>query len=592
MKPFVFKIGGEAGFGITSAGVTFAKIVTRMGYSIFNYMEYPSLIRGGHNVVSCTISDEPVHAPYQHTDFLIALNQDTIKLHQAELCVGSVVLYDQQRGVKADSLPKGTTALAIPFAQIATDVGKSIFMRDTVALAAALAMLGGDVAILKKIIAEEFEKKGAAVVALNQAVAEAGFQYVQTQYKSYIQSILKPRRAIKQLVLNANEAVALGAVAAGLQFAAIYPMTPTSNILHVLAPLQEKYGFIYKQPEDEISAINMAIGASFAGARSMVATAGGGFCLMTEAYGLAGMTETPLVIIEGMRGGPATGLPTWTEQGDLRFVLHAHQGDFPRIVLAAGDVEEAFKLTMEAFNLADVYQTPVVVMVDKHLCESHESIPRFKYNTYKINRGSFAFKNQKNYERYATSADGISLRIPPGTGSHVIANSDEHNAAGYSNEESKNRLEQMQKRMQKLVTCEKKSMPQPALYGPADAELTIVSWGSNKGAILEALKNFSNVNFLHLTWLNPFPSAYVAKVLGTAKRILNIECNYSAQMSNYIAEKTGIRIEQNLLKYDGRPIYPEEISTKVKELIGIQPNVAVSTASLTGKKPRSIKAAL
>jgi len=272
------------------------------------------------------------------------------------------------------------------------------------------------------------------------------------------------------------------------------------------------------------SAINMAIGASFAGVRSMVATSGGGFCLMTEAYGLAGITELPLVIIEGMRGGPATGLPTWTEQGDLRFVLHAHQSDFPRIVLAPGDAEETFHMTMQAFNLAEKYQTPVVVLIDKHLCESHLSLDPFKYDEYEVNRGKLVTEKQEGYQRYTLSDDGVSPRTILGVGNHTVANSDEHNPEGYSEESAENRIQQMNKRMNKLETCRGQDMTKmPMLHGPEDAEVTIVSWGSNKGAILQAMKHFQDqdshipFNFIQLGWINPFPAEGVKERLQKAK---------------------------------------------------------------------------
>lgn len=567
MKPFTFKIGGEAGFGIMSSGLAFSKLATRSGYYIFDYAEYPSIIRGGHNVMQTTVADEPVGAQYQRTDFLVALNQETLDLHVGELGAGCGLIYDGEKCV-LPKLAKGVNVFAVPVNRMGKEIGDSFLLRNTVALGAVVALLGGDLKILKDLLSEEFSKRHPELVENNHRVAQAGYDYVNEHYADKISEVLKPKKNISsQLVVTGNDAVALGAVAAGMQFASIYPMTPISNILQILASLQEKYGFIYKQPEDEISAINMAIGASYAGARAMTATAGGGFCLMSEGYGLAGMTETPLVIIEGMRGGPATGLPTWTEQGDLRFVLHAHQGDFPKIIMAAGDAEEAFHLTMQAFNLADKYQTPVVVMVDKQLCESHFSVPPFDYADYKINRGKFNKEQKAGYERYALSKDGISLRSVPGCGNEVIANSDEHNAAGYSNEEAKNRIDQMEKRMQKLQTCVKEDMPAPRLIGPKNADLTIVSWGSNKGAILEAMKNFNNVNFLHLTWVSPFPTKEVRNILGKAMRILNIECNYTAQMSGLIKERTGIEIENNMLKYDGRPFYPEEITAQIKKVL-------------------------
>ncbi len=567
MKPFVVTLGGEAGFGIMSSGLTFSKIVTRSGYHIFDYSEYPSIVRGGHNVMYITIADEPISAGRRHIDFLLALNQETIDLHHNELLRGSGILYDAEQKMNADALSNQINKYAVPFYRLAREMGGSILMKNTVALGAALALLGGELQFLNNLLAEEFKDKHPEAIALNQRAAKAGFDYIYTHYATEIRHILSPRSVdTLPLVMTGNDAIALGAIAAGMQFAAIYPMTPTSNILHVLAPLQEKYNFIYKQPEDEIAAIIMAIGASFAGARSMVATSGGGFCLMTEGYGLAGMTETPLVIIEGMRGGPATGLPTWTEQGDLRFVLHAHQGDFPRIVLSAGDIAEAFYLTRHAFNLADKYQTPVVLLVDKHLCENYFSAAPFSDQNFSIDRGAITLNPEPDYARYALNKKGISPRTFPGIGNHFVANSDEHDETGYTNESSSNRLAQMNKRMDKLKTCEKEDMTAPKLYGPAEAELTIVAWGSTKGAILEALKECPHVNFLYFTWLNPFPVEAVASLLSRAKCILNIEANYSAQLAGLIKEKTGIAITHHFLKYDGRPFYPEEVIKKIKDL--------------------------
>lgn len=567
MKPLTFKIGGEAGFGIMLSGLTFSKLVVRSGYYIFNYAEYPSIIRGGHNMVQLTISDQPVDASYTHTDFLVAFNKETIDLHAHELVSGSLVIYDEEHP-KLPVMAKGVRLLQVPFKKISKEVANSFFLRNTAALGAMAAFWGIDIKMLEKLIGEEFAAKPPEVAKSNQAVARAGYKFVKEHYAEYIKDTLRPLRIRSaRTVINGNEAIALGAVAAGVQFASIYPMTPISNILHVLAPLQEKYNFIYKQPEDEIAAVNMAIGASFAGARAMTATAGGGFCLMSEGYGLAAMTETPLVIIEGMRGGPATGLPTWTEQGDLRFVLHAHQGEFPRIVLAAGDAEEAFHLTMQAFNLADAYQTPVVVMVDKQVCESGFTTPEFDIRKYQIKRGKLLLKKQAGYKRYALVKDGISVRSVPGVGNHVVANSDEHNEHGYSNESAENRIAQMDKRMKKLEMCAQTDMPQPVLYGPRNADLTIVSWGSNKGVILEAMKYFDRVNFLHLTWVSPFPARAVKNVLENARQILNVECNANGQMAGLIKEQTGIGIKHNLLKYDGRPFFPEEIIAKIKKMI-------------------------
>ena len=452
--------------------------------------------------------------------------------------------------------------------KFANSAGGGELLSNTVALGAATAILDGNLSMLKNLINEEFANKDPKVATMNQQAAEAGFNFAQENFAENFKKTLTPiENNIPKMVVNGNDAVALGAIAAGLQFAAIYPMSPISNILHVLASYQEKYGYVYKQPEDEISAINMAIGASFAGVRSMTATSGGGFCLMTEAYGLSGMTETPIVIVLGMRPGPATGFPTWSEQGDLRFVLHAHQGDFPRIVLAPGDAKEAFDLTMQAFNLADKYQTPVVLLIDKNICEDDQSFPVFNISSYETSRGKFSSQNLPDYKRFSLEDSGISMRTIPGTGNFFVANSDEHDEQGLSNEEAANRNSQMKKRMNKLTTCTKEDMKSPQLFGPPDADITIVSWGNNKGSILQAMKQYNNVNFLHITWLNPFPAEAIKNILTKAKHIIDVECNFSGQMAGLIREKTGIEITDKLLKYDGRPIFPEEIAEKINSTI-------------------------
>lgn len=562
------KIGGMAGQGIKSAGLMFAKLATRSGYNIYDYTEYPSLIRGGHNVMLICFSEDVVSAASTRTDLLVALNQETITRHVKEIPAGGGIIFDADKKFDFSTVDKNINLFLVPLSRIVKDAGGPELLVNTVALGVAVALLGGDLKKLEDLIDEEFSDKKEEVITMNHKAVEAGYNFVLENYKDKIQKKLTPRPGVeKKLILNGNDAAALGAISAGMQFASIYPMTPTSGILQVLATYQEKYGFIYKQPEDEIAAINMAIGAGYAGARAMTATSGGGFCLMTEGYGLAGMTETPVVIIMGMRGGPATGLPTWSEQGDLRFVLHAHQGDFPRIVLAAGDGREIFDLTMKAFNLAEKYQTPVVVIVDKNLCEDDQSFLFFDVAGYKIDHGKFSTEKIEDYKRYALSEDGISLRSVPGRGNWFLANSDEHNEYGYSDEEGENRNVQNNKRMKKLITCENNDMEVPKLYGPEKSDLTIVSWGSNKGSIMQAMQGFPNVNYLHITWMNPFPADAVKRVLEGAKKILHIENNYTGQLAGLIREKTGINLENKFLKYDGRPFYVEEMSEKIDSML-------------------------
>jgi 2-oxoglutarate/2-oxoacid ferredoxin oxidoreductase subunit alpha len=565
---FSLKLGGQAGQGVKSIGQVFSKVATRSGYQIYTYTEYPSLIRGGHNAMQVCISRETVGAPVKRTDLLVALNQETINNHFHELVAGSGVLFDKDKNIDTSKLQPDVVLFPIPLAKLATEAGGKEILINTVATGATAAILGANLAIVTDLIADQFGHKGGEIIDTNNKAAELGYNFAKENFADKLKNILQPQEnIIPKMIINGTEGVSLGAIAGGVQFASIYPMTPITNILAVLAEHQEEYNYIYKQPEDEISAINMAIGASYVGARAMTATSGGGFCLMTEGYGLAGMTETPVVIIEGMRVGPATGLPTWNEQGDLRFILHAHQGDFPRIVLAAGDAKEAFLLTMQAFNLAETYQTPVVVIVDKNLCEDDQSFEIFDVSSYSVTRGKFVTQKVDDYKRYALESDGISTRTIPGVGNYYITNSDEHDEYGFDEESSQNRIAQHEKRMNKLQTCANQDMQAPQFFGPEIAEVTIVSWGSNKGSILQAMKDLSDVNFLHIVWMNPFPTEAVKAVLSKAKRILSIECNYSAQLAGLITEKTGIEMTEKLLKYDGRPIYPEEIIEKVKSIL-------------------------
>ena len=562
---FTCVIGGEAGFGIMSAGSAIAKLAVRSGYHTFDYSEYPSIVRGGHNVMYITIDDKPVRAQQRHVQCLLALNQETIDLHAKELTVGAFVLYDSSKGMNIDALGSAAVGIDVPLFRIAKEYGGSSVMRNTAALGAMVAVLGGELDLLQELIAEAFTHKPKTITEKNHAVSAATYDFVQRTYPEVCQNVLTTKgKKGERILMNANDAAAMGSVAAGLQFASIYPMTPTSNIMHILAKHQETYNFVYKQPEDEIAAINMAIGAAHAGARAMTATSGGGFCLMSEGLGLAGITETPIVIFEGMRGAPATGLPTWTEQGDLRFVLHAHQGDFPRIVLAPGDVEETFHMSMQAFNLAEKYQLPVIVLLDKHLCESHISMELPEYGSFIIDRGKLQKTVRTSYKRYADSDDGVSARAFAGDGNHFVANSDEHTPEGYSDETSENRMVQMNKRMRKLDTVLEKDAWGPTLYGPKSGKTTIVCWGSTKGAALEALEEMSGVNVLHFSWLSPFPVEEVTKILSRADRLVSVEGNYSGQFAGYLREKTGVHITEKLLKYDGRPLYSEEIVNVVQ----------------------------
>ncbi|MBI2575240.1 2-oxoacid:acceptor oxidoreductase subunit alpha [Candidatus Woesearchaeota archaeon] len=570
-----WKIGGEAGFGIMTAGLVFSKSFTRAGYHAFGYTEYPSLIRGGHNTYQAAISAGSIGAPIKAVHVLVALNREAIDLHKAELSQGAAVIYDSEKmQAEQDEFGRETIPVPVPFSKIAKEVAGLELMSNNVALGASIAVLGHDIELLLGAINDQFKGKGGEIITKNLSAAKAGYDYVKKNFpEPFKHSLEKPNKPETKLLITGNEAIGAGAIAAGCKFYSGYPMTPTSNILHFMAANERKYGMVVKQAEDEISVINMAIGAGFAGARAMVATSGGGFCLMTEGYGLAGMTETPVVIVMGQRGGPSTGLPTWTEQADLKFVLNAAHGEFPRIVVAPGDMEELFYWTMKAFNLAEKYQTPVIVITDKHLCESHASVDRLDAKAVKIERGEMVEEQAANYKRYAITETGVSPRALPGQpGNIFVANSDEHDETGLSTEDAHMRKAMMDKRMRKLQYAAKDIGAEGAkVYGPKRADITLIGWGSTKGAILDSIEALAEqgikANFLHIIAASPFPTEAVSKALRARKPKLMIENNYSGQMAAVIREKTGIEIRHKLLKYDGRPIYPEEIAEEVKKVL-------------------------
>jgi 2-oxoglutarate ferredoxin oxidoreductase subunit alpha len=420
---------------------------------------------------------------------------------------------------------------------------------------------------------------------MNNHAIQLGYDYVKKHYADVIETFpytIAPHEMVApRMLISGNEAIGLGAIKGGIQFYAGYPMTPSSTILAYMAAKQYEYGFVVKHAEDEIAVINMAIGASYAGARSMCATSGGGFALMGEGLGLASITETPIVIVNVQRPGPATGLPTWTDQGDLRFVMHAAQGEGFRMIIAPGDMEECFFAMQHALNFAEKYQIPVIVLSDKWLAESHAAVPSFDAKGVPLTRGKLALNDKqmsemrmqyqfKEFERYLSTNDGVSPRTVPGVAEGVyLANSDEHDTRGYTNEEAEVRLEQVDKRMLKLhpVLSE---MPNPTIYGNEHSSVLLVGWGSVKGPVLEALKMVqetydTSVAFMHIQYVWPFPKTFVREALVRYRKIIMVENNSHGQMVGVIEQMTGTHIHDKWLKYDGRPFWPEELRDKIAE---------------------------
>lgn len=574
---FTWKIGGASGQGIKITGQMFSRACCRAGLSVFDYVEYPSLIKGGHNVFTVRVSDRPVASIHRIVDMLVAFNQETVERHANELTAGGALLYDVDDSALTVSewKGKGVRLLPVPLVRMARQKGGTAQMRNVIALAATAALARLPFALIEGVLHTAFGRKGDEVVSANLRVAQAGYAYAKEHFSDTLSVELRSVPGAKNLMLTGNIAVALGAIQAGCGYFAGYPMTPTTSILTFLLRHAESVGMVVRQPEDEIAAINSAIGASYAGVRSMVATAGGGFSLMVEGVGLSGMTETPLVIVVGQRPGPSTGLPTWTSQGDLQFILHASQDDFPRIVLTPGDVEECFSLTCQAFNLAEQYHVPVFLLTDKYLGESHRSVQPFKTSHVLYDRGPVALQPETDesgfFPRYAFSETGVSARTIPGTpGGMFVANSDEHEEHGLVDEGADNRIAMMEKRLRKLDAAEA-DIPMPTFIGPHAAEATIIGWGSTKGAMLEAMHLLARqgilVNVLHFSVVFPLPIKRVMNLVRRLDKTLVVENNATGQFAQHLQEQVGLVPTSMLLRYDGRPMYPEDIVAKVESLL-------------------------
>ncbi|NTU99107.1 2-oxoacid:acceptor oxidoreductase subunit alpha [Candidatus Falkowbacteria bacterium] len=579
---FTWKVGGEAGFGIKVAGLSFAKACMRAGYHTYDYSEYPSLIRGGHNTYQITIGTDEVNAVDQKVDILVALNKVAIDNHLGEMTAGSAIIYDgsEIKLAPAKFKEKGIHLISVPLKEISMATGGEI-MRNVVAIGATAGLTNLPINILNEIIKEQFAAKP-HVIDMNIAALKQGSDYVKEKYSKLDFKVkLEPIAREPRLLLPGNEALGMGAIAGGLNFYSAYPMTPATSLMQYLAAQAVKTGVVVKHAEDEISVINMALGAAHAGARAMCGTSGGGYALMSEGLGLCAVSETPLVMVDVQRPGPATGMPTWTDQGDLQFVLHAGQGEFPRIVAAPGDVEECFYMGAESLNWAEKYQLPVILLSDKYLAEGASSVNKFDANRIKIERGKLIAEGKvpKNYKRYKITEDGISPRTIPGTKDGIYwADSYEHDEYGYSSETVEDRVAQVAKRNRKLETAAKE-LKGATWYGSPKAPLVIIAWGSTKGPILDAIKMLheskrKQVALLHVNIIWPFQKEIIGQALKVStgllakpKKVVLVENNSEAQFGQLIRQETGVEIKDKILKYDGRPFFPEELAEKIVKFI-------------------------
>ena len=579
-QDFTCLFAGEAGYGVMSAGATVAKAAGRNNLWAFVVNEYPSLIKGGLNTCLVRLAAAPRTAHEETLDCLAVLSPAGLEQNGHRLQPGGTLIADASLTVDSSRLAAGIRVCQLPLLQKGGgDIGK--IMSNSAMLGAFCAVSGFPVDLIEAVLADEFkpevfEKNRRLLretyeLAVRQTTAAAAFMLPFSQP-------LAPR-----MLINGNDAIAMGAIQAGCKFAAGYPMTPGSSVLTYLADNGPAFGLVFKQTEDEIAAINMLIGAGFAGVRAIGSTSGGGFSLMVEALGFAALAEVPLVMVNAQRGGPSTGQPTRTAQADLAFVLNASQGEFLRVVVAPGDIDECFSETCRAFNLAEKYQLPVIILTDKYLADSAATHPFFATEGLAVERGKLAdaawlAKNQP-YQRYEFTADGVSMRALPGTpGGRHIATSYTHGEDGfyssgnreYAGSEPEVTVKALDKLFDKAphILAELEAVK---LYGPESADLTLVVWGSTKGAALEAMELAQaagiSVNVLQVVYLSPFPAAAVAAALGRSRQTLLVEGNKTAQLGGLVRMHTGIQLANRYLKYDSRAFTPSQILLKIKEVL-------------------------
>jgi 2-oxoglutarate ferredoxin oxidoreductase subunit alpha len=552
-------IGGAAGQGVHTITGLLARIMVRQGCQVLYVQDYQSRIRGGHLFNRIRISDQPLVSAREGIDLLVALNQETVPLHRDELAPGGMIVYDAS---VVNDLPQGVGSLALKAGELLPDTKAAEVAINAGASGAILGLLKLPLDPFLNLLQETFKDKGAEVVEWNRQAAAQGHKQGAALGNHHSLAGIKPP-AQSRLLISGHEAIAVGALAAGLQFVSGYPMTPWSSVLNAVGSRAEKWGVVVEQAEDEIAAINMALGASYAGVRAMTGSSGGGFALMVEALGLASCAEIPLVIVEAQRPGPSTGLPTRTEQGDLAFLLYASQGDSPRVVLAPGTPAQGFTMMAKAFNLADRYQLPVIVITDQYFgdtnvtCEAHD-FP----NKVAIDRALVGGEAKGPYERYAYTDDGVSPRRLPGFGPVVMADSDEHTPDGHLTEDLQVRIKMHDKRLRKLKGLVQE-LDGITTTGPADAPLTLACWGSSLGAVAEAVARLNAdktpARMVHCSELWPFPEAAVTKALGRPKKLVMVEMNATGQCNRLLRQETGIATDHLVLKYDGTPFTPEYI---------------------------------
>ncbi len=566
--------GGQAGDGSLTTGDLIAGVFKHMGREVYTYKDFPSRIRGGHTNYVIRASD---HANYGMADFvdcLVAFDLEAVQKHMDEMRPGGFIIFDNTDEKIPDDLRRDDVFIYdVPLGKIAKhDLGLEI-VRNTVSLGVIAELTGMDPEIVRADVTKVYRRKGDAVVAKNIAAIEAGERYVRenfTRASGYSQTKSADG---DRLIMMGNDAIGYGALAAGCRFMAGYPITPATDVLEWMAKYAPQYGGVVVQAEDELAAINMTIGAAFAGVRSMTATSGPGQALMTEGIGLAGVIEVPIVVIECARAGPSTGMPTKTEQSNLNHLIFSGHGEIPRVVIAPGTVEESFYLTVAAFNIAEKYQVPVFVLSEQALCQSKATLPPLELSAVSVDRGKLVRNGALavgEYNRYEFTSDGVSPRaIPTTEGGMHLAPGSEHSDGGVITEDARNRAKMMEKRMRKLVSM-RPDLPKPNLLGDAASRVRIIGYGSNRGPIAEAQDRMAASGvptaFLQLRTLWPFPEDEVREFIDGADHVFIVENSFTGQLDRLIRYVVGPQPKLHpVLKYNGKPFRPIEIIDAVSK---------------------------
>ncbi len=563
-----FNIGGEAGQGIDTIGDLLTQVFVKAGFYTFTIKDFESRIRGGYNFTQIRVSDKPIVAPVSEIDLIVALTRDAIVGPRGQLKENGVIIFDDSiefEGLESCHYPA-------PLEKTAKKVGGNARMMNAAALGAILSVMQFPFELAESTLASIFGRKGEKVVSGNVAVAAALYKMTQEKFSGKCtQNLagLTEGPCKDDFLVTGNRALALGAMAANLKWISAYPMSPSTSVFQDIVDNANDLKIGFLQAEDEIAAICMAIGASYAGARSMVTTSGGGFALMVEAVGLAAMAETPVVIYNAQRPGPSTGLPTRTEQADLLFMAFSSQGEFPRIMLAPKDPEEALDVAVRAFNLADKFQIPVMILGDQYLADSVKNIPRPDITGVRIDRGRVLEEgSDPEYKRYLLTEDGISPRAFPGGGRTVVSSGNVHREDGHITEDASVRNAMVGKFMAKIPLILEHLQP-PRIYGPENAEVTLLTWGSSWGAVNEAVNLLNeggkSFNQLHFCDVLPLRTDLLRKTFEKSKKVVSVEMNATSQFSSLVRMETGLSVNHRINKYDGRPLTAKWIIERLKQ---------------------------